>query len=230
MKKSTVLIIAAVILFTCSGCFGAAPSANGGLIPPPAINIPYGGAIIAEINLSDNDILGIIKQAIPAIAATSDDMLVQAKQSNSEPAAPIALISGLQLQKFGEVINGVKGVRLIVAQYGKNIKSSDVINDFEKGLVKTGTFSKVASGLGLVPGVVGFYAEADNAGYVAFMYDSHERNLYAARVVGSLDIPKLTEWTIRALGTLKIHGGELGDLLGVPVPATQDDGASAPNQ
>jgi hypothetical protein len=232
MKKTLLVIIATAILSVCSICYGAAPApcTAAGLIPPPAINIPYGGKIIAEVNLSDNDILGIIKQVVTAAADTSDDMVVQAKQSNSEPSVPVALISSLQLQKLAEVISGVKNVRLVVAKYGNNVNPSSLINDFEKGLAKTGTYSKIASGLDIVPGVVGLYAAADNSGYVSLMYDSHERMLYAVRAVGSLDIPKLTEWAVRAVGSLKLQGGELGNLLGVPVPSTQNDGAQVPNQ
>lgn len=232
MNKTLLVITAIAILSMCSMCYGAAPAPcpAAGLIPPPAINIPYGGTIIAEVNLSDNDILGIVKQIIPAVASTSDDMLAQAKQSNSEPPEPLALISSLQLQKLSAVISGVKNVRLVIAKYGKNTNPSDVISNFEKGLAKAGTYSKVASGLDLVPGVVGLYAEADNAGYVTFMYDSNEHRLYAVRVVGSLDIPKLTDWTIRAVGALKIKDGQLGSLLNMSIPTAPNDEAPASDQ
>ncbi|MCE5322587.1 hypothetical protein LLG46_04630 [bacterium] len=207
MKKSTI-IIAAAILLASSICYGAVPPPGeaAGLIPPPAINIPYGGTIIVEVNISDDNILGIIKQTIPAVAAALDEVQKESDQENAELPGQISLISNLQLKTLGEVIDSIKGVRLVVAKYNKNVVLSDLIHNFEKGLAKVGTYSKVASGLDILPGAAGLYAEAGNAGYVGFAYDSHERMLYAVRVIGSMDVSKLAAWTIRAMTVVNKMG------------------------
>ena len=231
MKRSVLLIIAAAILLMTNICFGAPASAGGRIIPPPPINIPYGAKISCDINISNSDILGIIKQAMLAVAATSDEMLAQAKQNGGEPAEPVTMINKLHLQDLDKLIDGVKGVRVVVARYNKKIDPSVVTKDFEKGLVKTGTFSKASGGLNILPGVVELYSEAENAGYVAFTYDPQQHILCVMRIVGSLDISKLSEWAVRTAGVMDPLSDESGNTPGMPTPADDKDSAApASNQ
>ena len=189
---------------------GAAPAAEMGLIPPPAIHIPYGGQIVTEFNFSDNDVLGIIKQAIPAIGEALKAGLPargpeQPPASIAGPfgAAAATVISGIDFKGITEAIEGIKNIRVIVATYPRTMNASKLVKDFESGVAKIGKFSKVASDIAFSPGGFAVYAQSDGGGYVGFAYDSRGGVLYAARVVGFVDIPKL----VKALG-------EIGKALG----------------
>ncbi|MCE5315511.1 MAG: hypothetical protein ABFD49_09445 [Armatimonadota bacterium] len=188
MKTS--VIIAITILIAASACFAAPTSTEGGLIPPPAINIPYGGTVVTEINISDNDVLGIIKQALPVIANVMQSQPAQTQ--DGQPTAVFAAKS-LDLQAFGQAIGGITGIRFIIAKYEKQISPSDMVKQFGDGVAKIGKFSKIASDFAFVPGVAGIYAQENNSGYMGFMYDYNGKVLYALRIVGSVDIPKLID-------------------------------------
>ncbi|MHB9038642.1 MAG: hypothetical protein ACYC64_18485 [Armatimonadota bacterium] len=198
-EKTLVVVIAAAIALVGNICFGAPANTGGGLIPPPAINIPYGGMIVTEINLSDNDVLGIIKQALPTIANTMQNASIQ---SGSGQSAVQSVAGSLDLQSIGQVIDGIKGVRFIIAKYDRDISPADMIKQFGEGIAKTGKFSKIASDFAFVPGVVGLYVQENNSGYMGFMYDHQGKVLYAARIVGSVDVPKLVEWASKHAASL----------------------------
>jgi hypothetical protein len=200
-------------------CIAAPPDTIGGLIPPPAINIPHGGVIVTEVNLSDNDVLGIIKQVLPALANTMQNIPAQALPGHSMQA----LAGSLDLETIVQVIDGIKGVRFIVAKYEREISPADMIKQFSEGVAKTGTFSKVASDFAFVPGVFGLYAQENNAGYTGFMYDHQGKVLYAARIVGSVDIPKLVEWASK-MGKLRgqVAAPECPQTPVEPEPATEE--------
>jgi hypothetical protein len=218
MNKFICVLFSIAILLTGTICFAAPVVPSGGLIPPPAIYIPYGGTITTEINFSDNDVLGIAKQLITATAETADDMFVAAKQRQEPPSEVVSILSSLNLATLAEAVNGVKGVRVIVAKYTTNITPSEMMRQFTNGVAKAGNFTKVISDQTFIPGTAALFAQEGNSGYIGFAYDSKQRMLCAARIVGSVDVAKITEWAINAAGTLgdKIPIGKVAPMLNMP--------------
>jgi hypothetical protein len=47
---------------------------------------------------------------------------------------------------------------------------------------------------GFFPGAVALYAAPDNGGFMGLAYNASENALYAARIVGFVDVAKLTKW------------------------------------
>lgn len=218
MKKYTCLLFAIVSLLIAATAFAAPVVPDAGIIPPPAIYIPYGGTITTEINFSDNDILGIAKQLITATAETADDMFGAAKQRHEQPSEVVGILSSLNLATLSEAINGVKGVRVIVAKYTTNITPSEMMRQFTGGVAKAGNFTKVISDQTFIPGTAALFAQEGNGGFIGFAYDSKQHMLYAARIVGSVDIAKITDWAIHsaAIFEAKIPTDKIAPLLDMP--------------
>ncbi len=194
----------------------AANGGTGGLIPPPPIHIPYGGKVVTEIHFSDSDVLGIIKQVLPAVGeiiATLAPMSAPPGHPGAEANALAQGASKLDFRELTDALSGIKDVRVIVAGYGIPVDRETMLSQIEAGVAKTGTFSKVLSDMAFSPGVFALYAESPNAGYLGFAYDPGSRMLYAARIVGFVDVNKLTKWAVDAA---KLLAGEVRTAQPVP--------------
>ena len=196
MKKA---IIAGMLLATASApCCAAADVAARGLIPPPTINIPYGGKVVTDINLSDGDVLGIIKQALPSMGDVFSSLAPMAQQATGDPkaAAITGMLANVDFKELAEAISGITNFRLVIAKFPDKgrLSTETVLEQFDQGVGKIGKFSRVASDVGMSPGAFGLYAAPNNAGYIGFAFDPGSRTLYAARVVGFVDVAKITKW------------------------------------
>lgn len=164
------------------------------VVVPPAINMPAGGKIVTEINLSDNDVLGIVKQSIPALADVLKELAPTIAQRAGAQNNPgwAKLIS---LEEFSQAISGVRDVRVLIARYPKMMTPERFLSEFSAGVAKTGQFNKIVSDFGFFPGSMAMFAAPENAGIIAFAYNPEEHTAYAVRVVGGLDVPKLIHWS-----------------------------------
>jgi hypothetical protein len=93
-----------------------------------------------------------------------------------------------------DAIGGISNVRVLVARYLAPIPAEQFLAEFNAGVAKAGQFNKIMTDFGFTPGATGLYALPDNAGSIAFAYRPAERTVYAARVVGGVDVPKLIKW------------------------------------
>ena len=192
MKRFIPLGIALLTMMAPCAAFSAQSASKGGLIPPPAINIPFGGKVVTEINIGDGDVLGIIKQAVPAFAQAVQDSSVANPSQTAEVAA---IISKADIKGFMEAINGIKSIRVVIVQYGRKVAPATLIDELNTGIGKLGNFSKVISDYSFsAPAAFALYAEPNNQGYIGYAYEPRTRTLYAGRVVGFVDVQKLTKW------------------------------------
>lgn len=189
MRRLWLLICVIVIGSGVSAC-GAEQNAPGTVVTPPVINIPYGGAVVTEINMADSDVLGMIKQAIPALAETAKKMAESAGGQAQVPAA----LAHLDVQGLMESINGISAVRLLVIRYGRRMEPVVFLREFEAGAGKAGTFNKIVTDQAFLPGAFALYAQPDNGGFMAAAYDPQQNMAYAARIVGFVDVPKFIKW------------------------------------
>ena len=188
-----VLVASACALALVAPCVADSSSDAATVICPPAIYLPAGGKVVTEINLSDSDVLGIVKQSIPALADVVKDMLPLAMGGGDAKSA-VVWASVIDVKGLSEAIDGVKNIRMVVAKYPSPIPPERFLDEFNMGVAKAGKFNKIITDFGFMPGAGGFYALPDNAGCMGFAYDPHERTAYAVRVVGGVDIPKLIKW------------------------------------
>lgn len=204
---------------------------ESGIVPPPTLNIPYGGKIVTELNFSDNDVLGTVKGLIPVFS----NMLVSISgsgigQSLNLPPETLKKLSAIDLKPLSEAVSGVKNVRMIVVQYGKDATPERMMKEIEAGVAKSGKFSKVITDSAMVPGGALIYAEENNGGYVGFMFDKQSHVLYAGRLVGFMDVPKIVGW-ITQIGLLyseKTQTPAAPDQQPAAQPATEVQPAQTP--
>ena len=198
MKRIFVTVLLAAVV---SVCLSAGVSAqSGSLMKPSSINLPYGATIKTEINLTENDLLPTIKSLIPMIGELAKMGAVQEMGASMAPgvgemgAQMMSGIDELDTTQLAAAVEGVKAVRLLIGTYPRNSSPKKFQMDFEKGLVKTGTFSKVLGNI--QDTAVGVYSQSNNGGFVAYMYDPQQGTVAAGRLVGFLDIEKVMNWVM----------------------------------
>jgi len=108
-------------------------------------------------------------------------------------------VKDIDFKGLADAISGITNVRVLVVKYGVSPKTPELLKQLDVGVAKLGKFSRVVSGVGMIPGVLALYAQADNVGYVGYAFDSNARSLYALRIVGFADVAKLTKWVTDAV-------------------------------
>lgn len=208
MRKALLAFaVIGVLVASGAGCLAQAPA--DGLIPPPPIFLPDGSRIVTELNLSDSDVLGIIKQLIPAVGDMVKE-IVQARSAVAQPGVPdtaakAAVAESLDFEALSAAIAGIRNVRFLAAHYDREVDPATLMAQLESGVAKAGKFSKLASDFAFAPGGMALYAQPDNAGYMGFRYDEQAKMLYAVRIVGSVDIAGLAQWGAKMVGLLTVR-------------------------
>lgn len=169
--------------------------------PPPAIHVPAGGTIVTEINVSDSDILGIVKQAVPTFVNTIGSSL-QGAQLPAKETHDLAMLKALDMVGLIDAIKGITNVRFLIVGYQQHSDAQTFLSQFNHGVEKIGNFKKVASDFAFMPGAFALYTQPDNGGYIGVLYDAQSGVAYIGRVVGSVDIVKLSQWAANAIGTV----------------------------
>lgn len=196
MNRLILLVIAALTLGLQMGAV-AAPAAA--VSQPPALFMPQGGRVVTEINVSDADVLSVVKLMLC---------------SNLAPVNG----AGVRTDLVSEAIAGVKNVRITMVQMPKAADPAKVMKDAEAWVGKAGKFTKILADPKSPVGQAVVFAQEGNMGYVAFAYDSEKCVLYAGRIVGSVDIAKLMEF---ASGLAPV-----AEIIGLPIVPVQP--AAAP--
>jgi hypothetical protein len=194
----TLLLASALALALLTPCV-----AQDGVASPPAIYLPAGGKVVTEINLSDSDVLGIIKESIPALADVARELLPL--KMGASPEAAEAIVNAIDVTGLMEAINGITNVRVVIAKYPSKISPERFVKEFNAGVAKAGQFNRILTDFGFSGGAAGLYALPDNQGTIGFAYDPGQRTAYAARVVGGLDVPKLIKWAGNVAKTIGVQ-------------------------
>lgn len=163
--------------------------------PPPAIFMPWGGKLVTEVNVSDDDVLGIVKQAIPALSDVIKDINQSADPRKADFLSGIIAAAGeADLQSLSSAIEGITNVRVVVMKYSRKIPVEAFIDEFSKGVAKSGPFKRVLMDIAHVPEAAAAYMLPDNAGFIGFVYLPEERTAYATRVVGGINIEEMIKF------------------------------------
>lgn len=189
-----------MLLSLTGGHLVAATETGGRILPPPSIYMPQGGSVVADINVKDDDVLGIIKQAIPILGEAIRCGTKPADGELSQP--PLAKLQALDFTGLIEAISGIRAIRLVVLHYDKKIDLKALVGELDRGAAKSGEFRKVASDCAFAPGTVALYAQPDNSGYLGFAYQREVRQLLGFRIVGAFDAAKLTKWAMDAASVI----------------------------
>jgi hypothetical protein len=195
-----VLLAVLVVFAMVAVCLGTGVLADdrGTLMKPWALNVPFGANITTEVNLTDNDLLPTIKGLIPMIGDLAKMGAAQSLGATVAPAAGemgaavLASVNDLDTTQLAGAVKDVKAVRILSGSYSRRLSPKDFQMEFEKGLNKMGTFTKVLGNI--QDTAVGLYSQGNNGGYVGYTYDPKKGTFMAGRLVGSLDFEKIAAW------------------------------------
>ncbi|NLN74951.1 MAG: hypothetical protein GX139_01380 [Armatimonadetes bacterium] len=193
----------------------ALPVCAAELVPPPAIYMPAGGKIVTEINASDDDVLGIVKRAIPALADVAKELSQSADaNTNAQFSSALSAIEKVDLELLSSAIRDIRNIRVIVVKYPKAIESDKFLAEFTSGAAKAGPFRRVMLDIAQAPGVKALYALPDNAGWMGFLYMPAENTAYAVRIVGGFNVEEFIKFAGNAAKAAAPHMNSLD----IPVP------------
>lgn len=178
--------------------FPLAAVAAGQVVTPPAIHLPYGAKVQTEINFSDKDVLGLVRELLPAAGelismAVSMGGPAAMAHGAKMPVSPEALAK-LDLKPLVEALQGITNFRFVAARFKPGLQGAEALAQFDGGAAKTGAFNRIVTDFSTGPGVLAFYAQAGGSGYLIYHYDAKNGTIRAARLSGSVDYAKLMKW------------------------------------
>lgn len=187
MKKTILLttILAAVVISNTA--LGAEEAANQITPPSTAIYLPSGASIVTDINVSDDNVLGVVKSATSALLDDLQDVNIAALCPMPLPAS----VSAANIKKLVESTYGITGIRVLAAQY--KTSPQQFVKEFEVGIPKAGNFSRILLDTSNGDVALLAYAQPNNAGYMVAAYDPRARMIYAARLVGFINEGQLMD-------------------------------------
>ena len=224
-------LVAFVCIFLLVGPMAIAA---GKIITPPQIMMPYGADVVTEISISDNDLLKVVKGTIPIIGEVIKGGIKQglgsAIQQKAAPGTPdmSAAFESIDVTPLSEAIEKVDAVRILIAKYPNKVVKKDLLNALDAGTKKMGSFKRIISDIQFSKGVLVVYAENNDKGYLAYMYEPNSKMLYAGRLAGFLDVQKIMAWGMEL--TTKFMTIPAGGVTKEELPSQQPttDAPSAP--
>ncbi|MDO8589186.1 MAG: hypothetical protein Q7T82_19340 [Armatimonadota bacterium] len=223
MPKTALL---AAILIVFSTCAIAGPA--GGESPSravPYVPIYKGAAVIGEINISDDDILGIVKQAIVSFSSA-----VGAPVGSNELEDRVA---ALNLQELSGAIAAIKHIRIVRTRLPQPRKQNlgSIVSFYDSALSK-GPWTRILLNLDKPREAQAVYALPNNEGFFILYANMAgvSNELALVRTEGFLDIPKAAAWLRKTLPGLSELAKSRFSIPtpGKPQEADKDQPAPAP--
>jgi hypothetical protein len=174
--KTPVLFALAIALF-CVGAYAQTTAT-------PDVPAMPGCTLVTDVNLSENDILGMVKQAIQGFAeasagATGDVALVV------KEADPVAL---------SQIIEGVKALRFAQFTLPAGVGRDKVLAFYDRQFPPADGWTRVLYDVTLIPkGGVEIYTKAGQE-FFGTGVDPKSNRVFAFRTVGTVDVAKLGSW------------------------------------
>ncbi|MEN6520955.1 MAG: hypothetical protein ABFD46_07380 [Armatimonadota bacterium] len=172
MKKTVLITIAFALLAAAS------------YAQQPEIPAPVGATLVTEINLSDTDILGMIKQALPAFA----------QAAAGTPGEVGDLIKQLDIDSFSAAIEGVRQVRVLQFDIPKTANITKMLDFYQAKFTADDGWSRIIYDISMAPAKAGAVYTHGGQDFLAVGVDTNKSRLYVARTVGFVDVPKLAAW------------------------------------
>ncbi|MEN6371036.1 MAG: hypothetical protein ABFD64_03400 [Armatimonadota bacterium] len=172
MKKTVLITIAFALLAAAS------------YAQQPEIPAPAGATLITEINLSDSDILGMIKQALPAFA----------QAFTSTPGEVNNFVKQLDIDSFSAAIEGIHQVRILQFDIPKTANTAKMFDFYQEKFSADNGWSRIVYDISMAPAKAGAVYTHGGQEYLAVGVDAKANRLFVARTVGFVDVPKLAAW------------------------------------
>ncbi|MBI2842071.1 MAG: hypothetical protein HYX78_01580 [Armatimonadetes bacterium] len=184
MKTATMIVVMAFVL--CVGSWAQAPEVQ---VASPEIAAPPGGTLITELNLSEADILGMIKQALPAFS--------QAVANASGEFG--TMLQKLDLNTLAEAIAGIRQIHAMQFKLDPNVKPDVIMSFYQDQFSPEQGWNRVLYDASKGPkGAAAVYARSGQE-FFGIGVDSAKQRAFAVRTVGFVDVPKLAAWSGQAI-------------------------------
>jgi len=180
MKRLIVVMLAAML-------FSAAAYSE----QPVEIPVLPDSKLVTEINLADSDILGMIKQAIPAFARSVE----------GTPGDVGDLVRELDFNSLSAVIAGVQQIYVRVYDIPKTTDSVKALAFFEERLSVTDGWSRLVYDISKAPTNAGAVFTKSGQDFLAIGVDLSKGRLSVIKTAGFIDVPKLAAWFGNAVKT-----------------------------
>lgn len=155
----------------------------------PAFILPSGAVLDTEINFSENDLLGMVKQALPSFAKGFGD-------SGGELGA---IVSMLDLNGLASAVQGITALRLTKFKLPESAEKDKTLQFFESQVPPTKGWDRVLYSTTLVKdSTIAMYTKSGKT-YLGVMLSPKGGDCYAVGTVGFVDIPRITSWAGSAL-------------------------------
>jgi hypothetical protein len=175
----------------------------------PEVPTAPGTMLITEVNLTDNDILGMIKQAIPAFVRSAEG-------SKGEFGD---FLKNADLTTFIDAFQDVHTVRAMQFRLNASTTPASVMSFYQGKFGAEGGWSRVLYDAStLKKGTVAVYAR-DSEDFLLVGTDSAKKVAYAVRTVGFVDVPKLASWAGNAMKYFSAMEAKKAPAPKKPVPA-----------
>lgn len=162
---------------------------SAGCAQPPDIPAPEGAVLVSEVNMSDADIFGVIKQAIPAFtqgaAGASGELGI--------------LLANLDLNMLTEAIHGVERVRAVGFALPEGADPMAVLALYEREFSAVSGWSRIIYDVASLPKNAGAVYTRAGQEFVCIGLEPAKRRLFIVRTAGFVDVPKLATWIGRTL-------------------------------
>ncbi len=154
------------------------------VVAQPEIPVAPGTTLLTEINITDNDILGMIKQAVPAFVQT-------AQVSGGELGE---FLKNADLNTLVDAFQDVEVVRAMQFRLAATTTPASVMSFYAGKLTAEDGWSRVLYDASVVgKGTVSVYAR-DSQDFFVVGTDPVKKSVYAVRTVGFVNVPKLAAW------------------------------------
>lgn len=173
MKRLVVVMLAVMLL-----------SAAAYSQQPADIPVLPGSKLVTEINLADSDILGMIKQAIPAFT----------QSVAGTPGEVGVLVRELDFDSLAAAIAGVQQIKIRVYGIPKTTDPVKSLAFFEERLSAADGWSRIVYDISKVPSGAGAAFTRSGQDLLAVGVDLSKNRLSVIRAVGFVDVPKLAAW------------------------------------
>lgn len=184
---STILLLAVSLSASAQPARQAAPP-----VQAPVYAMPAGAKVVTEINLSEADILGMVKRAIPAFAE-------RAKASGGETAQ---FVSMLNLDELYDAIEGVKAVRVVQFTLDGRAEPAAVLAHFHAQVPESLGWTRIYYSTKVCPeGLFAVYSMGGR-GFLCVMVNPKTGTHTVASVEGALDLEKLAGWVGNVVGMI----------------------------
>jgi hypothetical protein len=180
-----------LLLITAMTAWAQTEAPTSKPVQAPAFMLPEGAAVNMEINLSQGDILGMVKQAIPAFKA-------RVMETNNEVAD---FVNTLNFDDLYAAIEGVQAVRVVQFSQPKPIDADALLAHFAAQASEENGWTRIYF-LRLETGATFAAYTQCGSSYYSVLADPNTGLTGVATVTGPIDIVKLAGWAGHVVSTI----------------------------